>query len=177
VRNLIQHGEAALKLAATVDRGMEVIRRRARGGAARATASHGDERLGSLGELQRAGRVVRRSVAAVTSQPILSAGDGRIRAHHEARERASVGSATAPSHLDRVRAAAEARRRRPREANFADPRLHSRVGGDASMGWSARASGISEAGQAGAACVGTRSGAPRGRAWLDRYKSQALATI
>jgi polyhydroxyalkanoate synthesis repressor PhaR len=69
LRNLIQHGEAALQnLAATVDRGMEAIRtapERARSRVQElATVS---ERLGEL--QRRLDDVVRRSVEAVTSHP------------------------------------------------------------------------------------------------------------
>ncbi len=69
LRNLIQHGEAALQnLAATVDRGMEAIRtapERARSRVQElATVS---ERLGEL--QRRLDEVVRRSVEAVTSHP------------------------------------------------------------------------------------------------------------
>ena len=69
LRSLIQHGEAALQgIAATVDRGMEVIRtapERARE-RVQELASVSDR----LGELQkRLDEVVRRSVEAVTSHP------------------------------------------------------------------------------------------------------------
>ncbi len=69
LRNLIQHGEAALQgIAATVDRGMEAIRNvpeRARS-RVQELASVSDR----LGELQRLlDEVVRRSVEAVTSHP------------------------------------------------------------------------------------------------------------
>ena len=69
LRNLIQHGEAALQgIAATVDRGMEVIRTAPERARSRVTelASVSDR----LGELQRRlDEVVRRSVEAVTSHP------------------------------------------------------------------------------------------------------------
>jgi polyhydroxyalkanoate synthesis repressor PhaR len=69
LRNLIQHGEAALQnLAATVDRGMEAIRsapERARS-RVQELASMAD-RLGQL--QQRVDEVVRRSVEVVTSYP------------------------------------------------------------------------------------------------------------
>jgi polyhydroxyalkanoate synthesis repressor PhaR len=69
LRNLIQHGEAALQnLAATVDRGMEVIRtapERARERVQELTSV--SDRLGEL--QRRLDEVVRRSVEAVTSHP------------------------------------------------------------------------------------------------------------
>ena len=69
LRNLIQHGEAALQgIAATVDRGMEVIRTAPERARSRVTelTSVSDR----LGELQRRlDEVVRRSVEAVTSHP------------------------------------------------------------------------------------------------------------
>jgi len=69
LRNLIQHGEAALQnLAATVDRGMEVIRtapERARERVHELTSV--SDRLGEL--QRRLDEVVRRSVEAVTSHP------------------------------------------------------------------------------------------------------------
>lgn len=63
LRDLIQHGEAALQgIAATVDRGMEAIR------SAPERAGHELNQLGErLGVLQR--EVVRRSVEVVTSYP------------------------------------------------------------------------------------------------------------
>ena len=69
LRNLIQHGEAALQnLAATVDRGMEAIRtapERARERVQELTSV--SDRLGEL--QRRLDEVVRRSVEAVTSHP------------------------------------------------------------------------------------------------------------
>lgn len=69
LRNLIQHGEAALQnLAATVDRGMEAIRtapERARERVQELTSV--SDRLGEL--QRRLDDVVRRSVEAVTSHP------------------------------------------------------------------------------------------------------------
>jgi polyhydroxyalkanoate synthesis repressor PhaR len=69
LRNLIQHGEAALQgIAATVDRGMEAIRNapeRARERVQELTSV--SDRLGEL--QKRLDEVVRRSVEAVTSHP------------------------------------------------------------------------------------------------------------
>src|SRR5262245_6249348 len=111
LRNLIQHGEAALQgLAATVDRGMEAIR----------TAPERVQELTNvsdrLGELQRRlDEVVRRSVEVVTSHPTfqqemrriertmqaLEARVGRLRNGAEnavdvARERDTAGDESVP---------------------------------------------------------------------------------
>jgi len=69
LRNLIQHGEAALQgIAATVDRGMEAIRTAPE--RARSRVSELTSIADRLGELQhRVDEVVRRSVEAVTSHP------------------------------------------------------------------------------------------------------------
>jgi polyhydroxyalkanoate synthesis repressor PhaR len=69
LRNLIQHGEAALQnIAATVDRGMEVIRTAP--DRARSRVQELSNVSDRLGELQRRlDEVVRRSVEAVTSHP------------------------------------------------------------------------------------------------------------
>jgi polyhydroxyalkanoate synthesis repressor PhaR len=69
LRNLIQHGEAALQgIAATVDRGMEVIR--AVPERARSRVQELSNVSDRLGELQRRlDEVVRKSVEAVTSHP------------------------------------------------------------------------------------------------------------
>jgi polyhydroxyalkanoate synthesis repressor PhaR len=69
LRNLIQHGESALQnLAATVDRGMEVIRTAPE--RARTRVQELSSVSDRLGELQRRlDDVVRRSVEAVTSHP------------------------------------------------------------------------------------------------------------
>jgi polyhydroxyalkanoate synthesis repressor PhaR len=69
LRNLIQHGEAALQnIAATVDRGMEAIRTAP--DRARSRVQELTNVSDRLGELQRRlDEVVRRSVEAVTSHP------------------------------------------------------------------------------------------------------------
>ncbi|HXJ34783.1 MAG TPA: polyhydroxyalkanoate synthesis regulator DNA-binding domain-containing protein [Candidatus Eisenbacteria bacterium] len=69
LRNLIQHGEAALQgIAATVDRGMEAIRTAPE--RARSRVQELTNVSDRLGELQhRVDDVVRRSVEAVTSHP------------------------------------------------------------------------------------------------------------
>src|SRR5258706_6155303 len=101
LRNLIQHGEAALQnLAATVDRGMEVIQ---------AAPEHARDRVQELtsvsdrlGELQRRlDEVVRRSVEAVTSHPTFQQEMRRIERTIQALE-ARVGRLRngAEAHLD-----------------------------------------------------------------------------
>ena len=116
LRNLIQHGEAALQgIAATVDRGMEAIRtvpERARERVQELTSV--SDRLGEL--QRRLDDVVRRSVEAVTSHPTfqqemrriertmqaLEARVGRLRSDTETSSDDSVPPPTPPDVQDRA---------------------------------------------------------------------------
>src|SRR4029450_10118634 len=86
LRNLIQHGEAALQnIAATVDRGMEAIRTAP--ARARSRVQELTNVSDRLGELQRRlDEVVRRSVEAVTLHPTFPKEIGRIESRMQGRE-------------------------------------------------------------------------------------------